>query len=1829
MEEISWSTGTAFEKLGEKLRSRLELLRTKSRSVEKSLRDKINEFISLWSSKLDSLHLEISKKLVIPPTAPLTTVGSEAARTETVRHTEGRVHLEKSKPPKFKGDITEFPEFKKKWQNIVGKAGLPELAEIERLKENIPGDARDQLYGVETIAKAWTILDKRYGDVNLIAKKLKSQLKSIQNEGKSDPERVISLSVRVNTIVTKLETLEMGDALKYDSEFLSAVYCALPSKHQVRWLDYEKSSNHWEDMIKFLERAYNQANDELALLGAYEADSKKLGNKFSGGKTFGAKTEQTKTGDDETGKEKARRRSQEFCGKCPLCSKEHTWTRKSGDNWPSDRFLSCRKFNDLSVVSRAQQIQKSKGCPRCLSWNHNRDSCKMQGNNCNNDLPGGIKCKGDHSRLLCGSGNPYCAAATVHSDSEFAEIEDVGDTVFFLQDVPLVNCGKKARIFWDDGSNRVFIREEYAEEMKLRKKAVEFSLEAVGQGPEKHCGYIYLLELIDLHGNHHKVWGYGIKRIMMSSVPDMSSLQSKFPHIPATAFSPLASQEVDILIGLNMSEIMPSGGQGIDKVGGVRALRSIFGNGWVIGGQLDVSDSSYIAPSLSSHALTARCAKVLVVPEPGITPEFWENDQLGVKLPSRCDRCRHCLQSGECSDVHAGRTLKEQAELALIKSKTKLENGQIVCDYPFIKDPVCLQNNREAAVNVAEKVRKGLIRDNLLEAYDKQVREILDRKAAVQLNKQEMDDYQGPTQYISHHPVLKDSVSTPCRMVTNSSFPNGGSSLNQCLAAGPNSLNSMLGVLLRFRCREVAFQFDLKKAYNTMKTGIVERHLRRFVWKFSDESDWLDFAFDVVHFGDRSAACQLEVAKNLIVDTYGDIDKEAAQRIRDDTYVDDGVSGGSSQQVDRFIGRKSSDGSFTGTVPEILSKGGFGIKAIVRSGEKDTEQIEKLGNSVFGYIWNVTADEMAVKFPVNLSKKRRSVRVEPNLTVADVEKLMGAKLSKRILLGFVNGFGDPLGMASPWYMKLKLLMKKLYQLEDALSWDDLIPDSNRQEWIDVMVEALTTEHLMFPRSTRPLNATGERPMLIGTGDGAIPGFGGNVYIRWPVKCTHDYTCNGRGDYSASLLISKGRVCPLRGYTVPRSELCGGLITSRLLLTVATALSKLEEKPASAIMLLDSRCTISALESMCGNLLPFFQNRVSEILENLEALSKFCEVDQVHWIPSSENPADLLTRGDLNLRDLGPLSFHQQGPKFFTFPRKEWPVTRDFIRTKLPDSEIRHRDLPFIAAVARAKFCSEDMELNYSNPFNTVERIASYSNSLTKVERILARVLRGWSCADSNLKIDNPNALSLIAREPSFEELNNAKQLLLLHAMPSTVEAYNQGKLTSLLPVKSGRLIVTTGRLGEKSLSRLLGVNCLPILMPHTRIAYLYMVLSHEYDGQNKLSVENHRGAVGTLARSRSYVWIVRGKQLAKKIVSSCVSCRLERKRLESQQMGILREEHLTVCPPWTSVSLDFAGPVRIRGEVQKRITMKGWILVYVCQATRAVALFLTPGYSTADFLLMHDRFTTLKGIPSKIVSDRGSQLVAGSIAISSRELPAKAYDWEKVTQENKCSSWEFIPIGCQYRNLTEAMVKILKKTLVKSLPAGKNLTYCEFETLLGRVEYSINSRPLALAPVSNTSQQDELLQPLTPNQLLLGRNTAEVPPMEYDLNNKFSARVAYVQSVHTEWWSKWVDEVLPILIPCKRWRKSSRNLKKNDVVLMSYKGNLVVDYRLGIITEVFPDSSGRVRTVEVSFRKRDKREPVGEYRYKPLTSEKVGVQRLSLISSAEEASSSDLDQTSG
>ena len=75
-----------------------------------------------------------------------------------------------------------------------------------------------------------------------------------------------------------------------------------------------------------------------------------------------------------------------------------------------------------------------------------------------------------------------------------------------------------------------------------------------------------------------------------------------------------------------------------------------------------------------------------------------------------------------------------------------------------------------------------------------------------------MEDYSGVVNYITHHGVIKDSASTQLRVVTNSSKKNGKYSLNDIMPKGPNSLNDMLGVMIRFRVYEKVFAYDLSKA---------------------------------------------------------------------------------------------------------------------------------------------------------------------------------------------------------------------------------------------------------------------------------------------------------------------------------------------------------------------------------------------------------------------------------------------------------------------------------------------------------------------------------------------------------------------------------------------------------------------------------------------------------------------------------------------------------------------------------------------------------------------------------------------------------------------------------------------------------------------------------------------------------------------------------------------------------------------------------------------------------------------------------------------------------
>ena len=143
-------------------------------------------------------------------------------------------------------------------------------------------------------------------------------------------------------------------------------------------------------------------------------------------------------------------------------------------------------------------------------------------------------------------------------------------------------------------------------------------------------------------------------------------------------------------------------------------------------------------------------------------------------------------------------------------------------------------------------------------------------------------------------------------------------------------------------------------------------------------------------------------------------------------------------------------------------------------------------------------------------------------------------------------------------------------------------------------------------------------------------------------------------------------------------------------------------------------------------------------------------------------------------------------------------------------------------------------------------------------------------------------------------------------------------------------------------------------------------------------------------------------------------------------MAMIREEQLEPWPPFTHVCIDYLGPLLMYDKIKKRVSMKVWVLVYICQNKRAVSLLAVPGYNTDKFLLWHNEFVYLHGSPQTIVSNRGTSLVKAGMVLEN-ETHQINWNWKKVIESNITTNWVFTEIVCQLRNgLVEFIVKVTK-----------------------------------------------------------------------------------------------------------------------------------------------------------------------------------------------------------
>lgn len=273
---------------------------------------------------------------------------------------------------------------------------------------------------------------------------------------------------------------------------------------------------------------------------------------------------------------------------------------------------------------------------------------------------------------------------------------------------------------------------------------------------------------------------------------------------------------VDVLIGYEYAAYHP---QRTQNVGHLLLLQNRFG--LCIGGT-----HPSIKDEIKKHDLSySRVQHVIKV------EDFYKIENLGNECVLHCGSCK----CGHCAVGSKNCSIKDEKELELIEKNMKFdaEDNRWLAEYPWIKDPADLPDNRRVALFMLYSTERRLGKNTQhATVYDNQVRDMVQRGVAHKLTKEELINYKGPIHYISHHEVLKpDSKSTPVRIVFNSSANYMGHILNEYWAKGPDLLNSLLGILVRFRENEVAFIGDIKKMYHTIKTTVLNQHTHQFLWR--------------------------------------------------------------------------------------------------------------------------------------------------------------------------------------------------------------------------------------------------------------------------------------------------------------------------------------------------------------------------------------------------------------------------------------------------------------------------------------------------------------------------------------------------------------------------------------------------------------------------------------------------------------------------------------------------------------------------------------------------------------------------------------------------------------------------------------------------------------------------------------------------------------------------------------------------------------------------------------------------------------------------------------
>ncbi|GFW02285.1 integrase catalytic domain-containing protein [Trichonephila clavipes] len=717
---------------------------------------------------------------------------------------------------------------------------------------------------------------------------------------------------------------------------------------------------------------------------------------------------------------------------------------------------------------------------------------------------------------------------------------------------------------------------------------------------------------------------------------------------------------------------------------------------------------------------------------------------------------------------------------------------------------------------------------------------------------------------------------------------------------------------------------------------------------------------------------------------------------------------------------------------------------------------------------------------------------------------------------------------------------------------ELTPPLTKRHWDSPIPQQLTEDWLRFQKAFNAINYLTVPRWVILTADNIVElhGFADASSLAYAAAIYCRQKHNGK--IKVQLLVSKTKVAPVKQVSIPRLELCGAHLLSKLFKSV---LRTLKYYTFDVFSWTDSKIVFSWLSGHPRKWKTFVANRTSEIIEVLPTK---------HWrhVPSKENPADIASRG-IDPKCLPDCKLWWQGPPWLRLETSSWPKAESSCDEASDEVKAEQKSVSIF-----------NLFTHTSN--DVIHGLFEHYSSLTKVIRIFAycqRFIKNCkkiASQGSSISSSHINTTSL-----TFSETKTAEETIIrwvqgfyfqeeIRSIKKHISLPPKSPLRSLHPFIDEHGLVRVG--GRLQNSQLRFNSKHPIILPSQHsISELLIKEQH--------IAHLHAGSTLLAHVLRQSHWIVGSRKLINKCIRKCLKCnKFKTSTTTPQLMGNLPKHRVTLERPFFSCGIDYAGPVLIKcNKGRGTKSTKGYIALFVCLATKAVHIEAVGDLTTDSFIAALRRFSARRGAPRHIYSDNGTNFVGARRKLDEiRKLWLSLPTNEAISYYLSKSSidWHFIP------------------------PSSPH--FGELTTLLTQIEGLLNSRPLSYVNDSDI----ECISTLTPSHFLTGDVLLSVPE-ELPSTSNHRDRWELLQNIKRGFWKKWSSEFISSLQPRKKWQDAQPNLKEDDIVLIKEEGPPGT-WPMARVLQVHPGNDGLVRVATVKTQDSVFKRPVHKLHKLPI-----------------------------